>query len=399
MDKKQKIAVVTGARADYWILRPLLSEIKNDPDLELQLVVTGSHLLKEFGKTKNEIQRDGFKIDAEINILTSSIIDGGITSSSVSIAMGNALTHAPQAWERLDPAIMIVLGDRYEVLALTASAHVSNIPIAHIHGGELTEGVFDDSFRHAITKMSNLHFAATEEYRKRVIQLGESPDRVYNVGALALDSIKKLELLSKEELETDLKFTFNQHNLLVTFHPVTLENDSEMQFQILLNVLDRLKETNIVFTKANADPGGNVINKMIDEYVSRNTRKSVAFASMGHLKYFSTMKYVDAVVGNSSSGIIEAPSFKIGTINVGDRQKGRIKAESIIDCVPSSEGMEKAFEKLYSKDFQTKIKHVSNPYDGKNTAEKILSILKSHMNNIELKKEFYDIDFRNNKKV
>jgi GDP/UDP-N,N'-diacetylbacillosamine 2-epimerase (hydrolysing) len=394
MDEMRKIAVVTGARAEYWILRPLLNEIKNDPDLELRLIVTGSHLLKEFGQTINEIKNDEFKIDAEINILTSSIINDGITNSGVSIAMGNAMTHAPRVWEGLDPDIIVVLGDRYEVLALTASAHVSRIPIAHIHGGELTEGAFDDSFRHAITKMSYFHFTAADEYRKRVVQLGESPDRVFNVGALALDSMKGLNLLSKEALEKELHFTFNKRNLLVTFQPVTLESDSEIQFQTLLNVLDELEETNIVFTKANADPGGSVINTMIDEYVSRNTKKSAAFASMGHLKYFSTMKYVDAVVGNSSSGIIEAPSFKIGTINIGDRQKGRIKAESVIDCVPSSEGIGKAFAKLYSKDFKAKIRHVSNPYDGENTAKKILSILKSQMNNIELKKEFYNIGFK-----
>jgi GDP/UDP-N,N'-diacetylbacillosamine 2-epimerase (hydrolysing) len=394
MDEMRKIAVVTGARAEYWILRPLLNEIKNDPYLELQLIVTGSHLLKEFGQTINEIKNDGFRIDAEINILTSS--NGGITNSDVSIAMGNAMTQAPQVWERLDPDIVVVLGDRYEVLALTASAHVSRIPIAHIHGGELTEGAFDDSFRHAITKMSYFHFTAADEYRKRVIQLGESPDRVFNVGALALDSIKGLHLLSKEALEKELHFTFSKRNLLVTFHPVTLERDSEIQFQTLLNVLDGLKETNVVFTKANADPGGRVINNMIDEYVSRNTKQSVAYVFMGHLRYFSTMKYVDAVVGNSSSGIIEAPSFKIGTINMGDRQKGRIKADSVIDCVASSEGIGKAFAKLYSKDFQTKIRHVSNPYDCENTAKKILNILKLKMDNLELKKEFYDICFKLN---
>jgi GDP/UDP-N,N'-diacetylbacillosamine 2-epimerase (hydrolysing) len=397
MDEMRKIAVVTGARAEYWLLKPLLNWIKNDQDLELQLIVTGSHLLKEFGHTINEIKNDGFKIDAELNILTS--INGGITNGGVSIAMGNAMIHAPGVWERLGPDIVVVLGDRYEILALTASAHVSRIPIAHIHGGELTEGAFDDSFRHAITKMSNLHFTATEAYRKRVIQLGESPDRVFNVGALALDSMKQLKLLSQEALEKELQFAFNRRNVLVTFHPVTLETDFEAQFRILLGVLDGLKETNIVFTKANADPGGGVINKMIEEYVSGNPEKSISFVSMGHLKYFSTMQYVDAVVGNSSSGIIEAPSFKIGTINIGDRQKGRIKGESVIDCAPTREAMKKAFEELYSKDFRSRIKHLSNPYDGENTGKKILDILKSRVNGIKLKKKFFDIDFVNNNKT
>ncbi|MCX5811399.1 MAG: UDP-N-acetylglucosamine 2-epimerase [Proteobacteria bacterium] len=393
-NKKHKIAVITGTRAEYWILKPLINEIKNDPDLKLQLIVTGAHLVREFGNTVTDIEKDGFDINERIDILTSSVTDGGITNSDVSVAMGNAMINAPGVWERLNPDVVVVLGDRYEILALAASAHVCRIPVAHIHGGEITEGAFDDAFRHAITKMSHFHFTATEEYRKRVVQLGESPDRVFNTGALALDTIKTLKILSKKELEKKLKFTFNKHNVLVTFHPVTLENDSAIQLQNLLSVLDKLEETHIIFTKANADPGGSAINKIIEEYVSENLIKSVVFSSMGHLRYFSAMQYVDAVVGNSSSGIIEAPSFKIGTINIGDRQKGRMKAESVIDCTPAKNDIIKAFKKLYSENFQTKIKSVSNPYDGQNTARKIVYILKSKMNNLELKKEFYDIDFK-----
>jgi GDP/UDP-N,N'-diacetylbacillosamine 2-epimerase (hydrolysing) len=395
-DKKHKVAVVTGTRAEYWILKSLLNEIKNSDGLKLQLIVTGSHLSNEFGFTVTDIEKDGFNIDARIDILNPSVAGGGIMNKDVSAAMGNAMVSAPEVWEKLNPDVIVVLGDRYEILALVASAHVFRIPIAHIHGGELTEGAFDDSFRHAITKMSLLHFTATDEYRMRVIQLGESPDRVFNTGALALDSIKTLKLLSKEELEKELKFIFNKRNLLVTFHPVTLESNSGAQFQNLLYVLDELQETNIIFTKANADPGGSVINRMIDEYVSENITKSVVFASMGHLRYFSTIQYVDAVVGNSSSGIIEVPSFKTGTINIGDRQKGRMKAKSVIDCSPDKNDIIKAFEQLYSEDFQKKIMQVSNPYDGWNTAGKIVHILKSEINNLELKKEFYNIDFKIN---
>jgi GDP/UDP-N,N'-diacetylbacillosamine 2-epimerase (hydrolysing) len=395
-NKKYKVAVVTGTRAEYWILKSLLNEIKNSDSLKLQLIVTGSHLSNEFGFTVTDIERDGFDIDARIDILNPFVAGGGITNKDVSVAMGNAMVAAPEVWEKLNPDVIVVLGDRYEILALVASAHVCRIPVAHIHGGELTEGAFDDSFRHAITKMSLLHFTATDEYRMRVIQLGEFPDRVFNTGALALDSIKTLKLLLKEELEKELKFIFNKRNVLVTFHPVTLESDSGAQFENLLYVLDKLQETNIIFTKANADPGGSVINRMIDEYVSENITKSVVFASMGHLRYFSTIQYVDAVVGNSSSGIIEVPSFKTGTINIGDRQKGRMKAKSVIDCAPDKNDIIKAFEQLYSEDFQTKIMQVSNPYDGWNTAGKIVHILKSEINNLELKKMFYDIDFKIN---
>lgn len=385
---KRKICIITGSRAEYGLLKPLLDEIKSDPDLSLQLIVTGMHLSPEFGLTFSEIEKDGFRIDNKIEILLSSDTATGTLKS-----MGLALMGFGEAYERLRPDIIVVLGDRFEIFSAAASALVSEIPVAHIHGGEVTEGAFDDAFRHSITKMSHLHFTSTEEYRKRVIQLGEAPERVFNVGAIGLDNVKRLKLLSKKELENKLNFKFAKRNLLVTFHPVTLENTTEKQFKNLLTVLNELKDTKIIFTKTNADPGGMTINRIIDEYVVKNPQKAVSFISMGQLNYLSTMQFVDAVVGNSSSGIVEAPSFKIGTINIGNRQEGRIKAESIIDCEPTKESIKKALQELYSSDFQEKLKNIVNPYSDGNTARRILKVLKAYDIRNILKKTFYDINF------
>jgi GDP/UDP-N,N'-diacetylbacillosamine 2-epimerase (hydrolysing) len=385
---KRKICIITGSRAEYGLLKPLLDEIKSDPDLSLQLIVTGMHLSPEFGLTFSEIEKDGFSIDEKIEILLSSV-----TSVGVSKAMGLAMISFSEIYKRLKPNIIVVLGDRFEIFSAVAVAHVSQIPVAHISGGEVTEGAFDDAFRHSITKMSGIHFTSCEEYRRRVIQLGEHPDRVFNVGAIGLDNVKRLKLLSKKELENKLNFKFAKRNLLVTFHPVTLEKTTEKQFKNLLTVLNELKDTKIIFTKTNADPGGMTINRIIDEYVVKNPQKAVSFVSMGQLNYLSTMQFVDAVVGNSSSGIVEAPSFKIGTINIGNRQEGRIKAESIIDCEPTKESIKKALQELYSSDFQEKLKNIVNPYGDGNTARRILKVLKAYDIRNILKKTFYDINF------
>lgn len=386
---KRKICVITGSRAEYGLLKPLMEEIKSDTSLKLQLIATGMHLSPEFGLTYQDIEKDGFTIDEKIEILLSSD-----TPVSISKSMGLAMISFSETYARLKPDILVGLGDRFELFSAAVASHVSRIPIAHISGGEITEGSFDDAFRHSITKMSHLHFTSTEEYKKRVIQLGESPNRVFNVGAIGIDNIKRLNLLTKKELEKELNFTFNKHNLLVTFHPVTLEhNTSAEHFQNLLDVLDELKDTNIIFTKANADTDGRIINKMMDKYVLKNPRKSASFISMGQLKYLSTIQLVDAIVGNSSSGIIEAPSFKIGTINVGDRQKGRIKARNTIDCNPTRESIRKAVKHLYSKHFQESLKRIASPYGKGNTAKKIKDIIKSYDLSDVLKKSFYDIDF------
>jgi GDP/UDP-N,N'-diacetylbacillosamine 2-epimerase (hydrolysing) len=322
----KKICVVTGTRAEYGLLYWLMKEIEADKDLELQLIVTGMHLSPEFGLTYKEIEKE-FKINKKIEMLLSSD-----TSIGISKSMGLAQISFAEAYEELKPDLVIVLGDRYEIFSATSAAMIGKIPVAHLHGGETTEGAFDESIRHSITKMSHLHFTATDEYKNRVIQLGEHPNRVFNVGGMGIENIKKLKLLTRDEFEKSIEFKLNKKNILVTFHPVTLENSTaKEQFQELLDVIDELKDTNIIFTKANSDTDGRVINQMIDEYVAKNFHKSIGFSSLGQLRYLSALQFVDAMVGNSSSGLTEAPSFRIGTINIGDRQKGRIKAESVID--------------------------------------------------------------------
>jgi len=384
---KRKICVVTGTRAEYGLLYWLMKEIELDNNLELQLIVTGMHLSPEFGLTYQEIEKD-FKIDKKIEMLLSSD-----TAIAISKSMGLAQISFAEAYEELNPDILVVLGDRYEIFSAVSSAMISQIPIAHLHGGEATEGLIDESIRHSITKMSHLHFTATQEYEIRVIQLGEQPDKVFNVGGLGIDNIKKLKLLSKEEFEKSIDFKLNKKNILVTFHPVTLENSTaKEQFANLLDVIDTLQDTNIIFTKANSDTDGRVINCMIDEYVNNNSQKSVAFTSLGQLRYLSALQYVDAMVGNSSSGLAEAPSFQVGTINIGDRQKGRIMADSVIDCNNDKDSIIEAFDKLYSKEFKTILSTSTNPYGDGGASEKIKNIIKEiHLNNI-LKKSFFDIE-------
>ena len=382
----KKICVVTGTRAEYGLLYWLLKEIEADKELQLQVIVTGMHLSPEFGLTYKEIEKE-FKINKKIEMLLSSDTSVGISKS-----MGLAQISFAESYDELKPDIVIVLGDRYEIFSATSAAMIARIPIAHIHGGEKTEGAFDESIRHSITKMSHLHFTATEDYKNRVIQLGEDPSRVFNVGGMGIENIKRLELLNKKEFEKSIEFKLNIKNILVTFHPVTLENSTaKEQFQQLLDAIDELEDTNIIFTKANSDTDGRVINQMIDEYVTKNSHKSIVFTSLGQLRYLSALQYVDAVVGNSSSGLAEAPSFKIGTINIGDRQKGRIKASSVIDCEPNKDSILKSFEKLYSKEFQETLKTTINPYGDGCTSKKIVEILKSvDLKNI-LKKSFYDL--------
>ena len=382
----KKICVVTGTRAEYGLLYWLLKEIEADKDLELQLIATGMHLSPEFGLTYQTIEKE-FKINKKIEMLLSSDTSVGISKS-----MGLAQISFAESYDELKPDIVIVLGDRYEIFSATSAAMIARIPIAHIHGGEKTEGAFDESIRHSITKMSHLHFTATEEYKNRVIQLGEDPSRVFNVGGMGIENIKRLKLLSKDEFEKSIEFKLNIKNILVTFHPVTLENSTaKEQFQQLLDAIDELEDTNIIFTKANSDTDGRVINQMIDDYVTKNSNKSIVFTSLGQLRYLSALQYVDAVVGNSSSGLAEAPSFKIGTINIGDRQKGRIKAFSVIDCEPNKDSILKSFEKLYSKEFQETLKTTINPYGNGCASKKIVEILKNvDLKNI-LKKSFYDL--------
>jgi len=383
---KRKICIVTGTRAEYGLLFWLMKEIKKTDELILQIIVTGMHLSKEFGLTFQEIEKD-FVIDKKIEILLSSD-----SSIAISKSMGLAQISFAEAYKELSPDLVLLLGDRFEIFSAATAATVSRIPLAHIHGGETTEGAFDESFRHSITKMSHIHFTANNNYRNRVIQLGEDPKRVFNVGSLGVDSIRKIKLQSKEELEKSMNISLLKYNLLITFHPVTLENNtSKIQIKNLLKALDKLKNTHLIFTKSNADNGGRAINQIIDEYVKKNPIKSSSFDSLGQLRYLSAMKFVDGVIGNSSSGLIEAPSFKIGTINIGDRQKGRIKANSVIDCKPSTESIQIALKKLFSKSFLDNLQNTNNPYSGSKVVEQIIEIIKSKSLDGILKKTFFDI--------
>lgn len=381
----RKIAIVTGTRAEYGLLYWLMKGVHEDSELELQLLVTGMHLSPEFGLTWKQIEKDGFPITKKIEILLSSDTAVGISKSNAL-----AIISFAEAFEELKPEILVLLGDRTETFAASQAALIAGIPIAHIHGGELTEGAYDDSIRHSITKMSHLHFTSTEKYRKRVIQLGEQPNTVFNVGAIGLDNIKKLKLLSREEFELSIERKLHKRNLLITFHPVTLENQSaKEQFQNLLNALDEQENTLLIFTKPNSDKDGRIIIQMIDEYVNKNSSKAVAFISLGQLRYLSAIQYMDAVVGNSSSGIIEVPAFNVPTINIGDRQKGRINGETIYNCNPLESDICNVLTKAYCFD---KTKHYDHPYGDGNASEKILEILKT-TENIDLKKKFYDISF------
>lgn len=380
--------MVTGTRADFGLLSPLIAEIQNDQEMQLQLIVTAMHLSPEFGFTVQEIEKKGFFIDKKVECLLTSDTAVGITKS-----LGLAMIGFADALNELSPDLLIILGDRTEMLAAATTALIANIPIAHIHGGETTEGAYDESIRHSITKMSSLHFASTETYRHRIIQLGEHPDLVFNVGAIGLDSIKNLVLLSKDEFEQSINFKLAKNNVLITFHPVTLENQSaQEQFEAILDVLNSLKETHFIFTHSNSDKDGRVINRMIEQFVDQNQNRAVAFKSMGQLRYLSALKYMDVVLGNSSSGIIEVPYFNIPTINVGDRQKGRILSESVIQAEPTNEAISLAYEKATDITFITHIKNQEQLYGSGNAVEKILNVLRNQ-NVINLKKSFYDIQF------
>jgi GDP/UDP-N,N'-diacetylbacillosamine 2-epimerase (hydrolysing) len=383
---KRKICVVTGTRAEYGLLRWVMEAIQKDPALELQIIVTGMHLSPEFGLTYREIEADGFSLNRKIEVLTSSDTAVGISKS-----IGLGLIGFSEAFTDLQPDLLLILGDRYEILSAATAAMVACIPIAHLHGGEATEGLIDEAIRHSVTKMSHYHFVATEAYRQRVIQLGENPDRVKLVGGLGLDSINRVELMSKAELEASLDFKFGLRNLLVTFHPVTLESGSaEKQMQALLDALDQLKDTNIIFTLPNSDTGGRVIIQMIEAFVQKRPHAK-SFPSLGQKRYLSSIAHVDGVIGNSSSGLIEVPSFKKGTINIGERQDGRLRAKSVIDCAPTRACITAAIQQLYSSEFQTSLASVLNPYGIPGASEKIVNIIKQvDLRNI-LKKRFYDL--------
>lgn len=385
----KKICVVSGTRAEYGLLKPLIRRINEDAELELQLVVTGMHLSPEFGLTYKEIINDGFKIVEKVEMLLSSD-----TSIGISKSMGLAMISFSEVFERIKPDMLIVLGDRYEIFAAASVAINARIPITHLHGGESTEGAIDEAIRHSITKMSYLHFTSKEVYRNRVIQLGEDPSRVFNVGALVEESIKTLNFIKKDKLEEDLGINFDKKMALLTFHPTTLENDSsEEQFRNILESLDEFSDLKVIFTKANSDTNGRIINNMIDEYVLKNPKKCVAFTSLGQLRYLSTMKYCDVVIGNSSSGIIEAPILNKATINIGARQKGRIQEKSIVNCDPIKEEVVNSLRKVISKEFINSLNTSKNLENETYASQKIIMIIKKYIidNKINIKKKFYDL--------
>ncbi|MDB9752176.1 UDP-N-acetylglucosamine 2-epimerase, partial [Gammaproteobacteria bacterium] len=340
----------------------------------------------EFGFTYREIEQDGFKIDRKIEMLTSSDTSVGITKS-----MGLGMIGFADALNELKPDLIVVLGDRFEIFAAVSAALVARIPVAHIHGGEATEGLIDEAIRHSITKMSHLHFVAAEEYRQRVIQLGENPERVFLVGGLGIDNIKHLKLLDRTELEYAINFKLGQKNLLITFHPVTLDvGTAAEQMEELLVALDTLNETHLIFTLPNADTDGRILINMIEQYV-KNRSNACVFTSLGQKRYLSCVYYVDGVVGNSSSGLAEVPSFRKGTINIGDRQRGRIQTESVINCEPNRQDIKAAIEKLYDQDFQTSLKDVKNPYGEGGASEKTVKVISSISLDEILKKRFYNL--------
>jgi GDP/UDP-N,N'-diacetylbacillosamine 2-epimerase (hydrolysing) len=381
------ICVVTGSRADYGLLRWVMEGIRDRDDLMLQVIATGMHLSPVFGSTYREIEADGFTIDARVDMVLESDSTAGITRS-----MGIALPGLANAYEALRPDVVVLLGDRFEILCAALAATVARIPVAHLHGGETTQGAFDEGMRHAITKLSHLHFVAAPEYRKRVIQLGEQPEHVFLVGGLGIDSILRLPLLGRDALEAEIGMPLGKKSLLVTFHPATLEKSAAAsQMRELLAALDELRDTAVIFTMTNADPEGRGLFTLVEEFVATHPN-SRAFTSLGQLRYLSCIRHVDGVVGNSSSGLIEVPAFRKGTVNIGDRQRGRLKAASVIDCGPERGPIAAAIATLYSPEFQRSLEAVRNPYGDGGASEEIVRVLAEHPLEGLLKKSFHDLN-------
>lgn len=386
----KKICIITGSRAEWGLFYPLAREFKKEKKyFNLKIIATGAHLSADYGFTYKEIKNDGFKIDSKVRINLAKDTPSAIAKSAGLAAIGFV-----DSLESIRPDIVILLGDRFETFSVALACLFLKIPIGHISGGELTEASMDNSIRHAITKMAHLHFASIEPYRKRIIQMGEDPSRVFCVGALAIDNIRKTKLLKRREFEEKINFKLGKKNILVTFNPPTLEEKrySEKQFRNLLHVLAQMDDLKIIFTKPNPDIFSKSIALMIDKYVAQNRKQAVAYNSMGRVLYLSALQFMAAVAGNSSSGIIEVPSFGIPTVNIGDRQKGRIKARSVIDCDTDRASILRGLKKAFSEDFQIACRKVSNPYDGGNTSEKIAGKLKNiKIDKNFFKKKFYDL--------
>jgi UDP-N-acetylglucosamine 2-epimerase (non-hydrolysing)/GDP/UDP-N,N'-diacetylbacillosamine 2-epimerase (hydrolysing) len=387
MSFRRKICVVTGSRAEYGLLYWLMKEILTDPALELQVAVTGMHLSPEFGLTVSEIEKDGLPISVRVEMLLSSDTPTGITKS-----VGLGVIGFSDALATLKPDLLVVLGDRFEILAAVQAALIHRIPVAHLHGGELTEGAIDESIRHAITKMSQLHFVAAEPYRQRVIQMGEQPERVHLVGAPGLDSITHLPLLAKTELEQNLRLRFGTLNFLVTYHPATLANTSPASaFAELLEALDGFPSAHVIMTRPNADTDGRRLIKMIENFVNLNPGRVWEFTSLGQQRYLSVMQQMDVVIGNSSSGLTEAPLMKIPTVNIGTRQGGRLRAPSVLDCAEDAGSIRRAIQKACSPEFRAIAREGVSVYGHGNASRRIVDILRTTpLSGIEIK-HFHDM--------
>ena len=381
-----KICVITGARAEYGLFYWLLKKFQEDPFFELQIIVTGAHLAPEFDNTYQLIEKDGFEISYKVEMLLASD-----TESAISKSVGIGFIGFSEAYSNLKPDVVLILGDRYELLPAAMTATIFKIPVAHMYGGETTEGAFDEVIRHSITKMSHIHFTANEEYRKRVIQLGEHPDTVFTVGSIGIENIKHAELHTLAELKESMKFEFQEKNILITFHPVTFESKtSQHHFNQVLEALNEFPDLGLIFTGANSDTDGRVINKMIENYV-KNRANACYIHNLGRVRYLSVLNQIDFVLGNSSSALIEVPCFEIPTVNVGDRQKGRMRPISVIDVLPEKNDVSKGIQKALSAEFKQSIKGLKNPYGDGKVSEKIIEKLKNfNYHNIVMKK-FYDL--------
>lgn len=385
----RRICVVTGSRAEYGLLNRLIRMIADSPLTELKLIATNMHLSPLFGETYKEIEADGFTIDKKVPILEDTAPDN---SEATLKAMSKAISGLSEAFSELKPDLVLILGDRYEILSAAIAAMIHKIPIAHIGGGNVTEGAYDDAIRHSITKMSHLHFVSTDVYRRRVIQLGELPERVFNVGSIGIENILRSPLMTEEELEKSLNFKVNRSTLLVTYHPVTLSADNvEKDIDVFLSVLDERKDLRIIFTMPNSDTGGHIIMEKINQFVQDHNDRACAFKSLGYKRYLSTMKYAGAVVGNSSSGVVEAPSFHIPTLDIGDRQKGRIAADSVYHCSPDAESIKAGLSYIFSDEFQEVVKESKNPYEKPDIVKSIFDVISTYPLEGIIKKPFYNL--------
>ncbi len=384
----RKICFFTGSRAEYGIMSRLMRMVADSLDCELQIVATNMHLSPDFGLTYKEIEADGFRIDKKVEMLLSSDTCNGTVKS-----MGLANIGFADALEELRPDLVVILGDRYEMLCAAQACLIYRIPVAHLYGGAITEGAYDDAIRHAITKLSHLHFTSTEEYRRRVIQMGEQPERVFNVGSLGVYNIKNETIMSLQELESSLGVSLGERFLLVTYHPVTMEIDkASVQCDDLLKALSEINnDFKLLFTLPNSDTGGRIIISKVNDYVKRNTDKAFVIKSLGKKRYYSALKYASAVVGNSSSGLVEAPSFHVPTLNIGIRQQGRTRGQSVCDVSSDYKSIKDGLKKVLSPDFIETTKKSINPYEKDGTLEAIYRIIStSSLTNIT-KKKFHDL--------